>query len=67
MLPRTRYRFGAALSDNPPNPPNPHLTGGTSDPVRKGVEAWHAMKDAARTAMRTVRKQQQQRRQLAPR
>lgn len=67
MLPRTRHRFGAAQSGSPSVPPNPSLTGGKSDPVGKGVQSWLAMKDAARTAMRAVRKQVQQRLQIPPR
>ena len=37
VLPRSRHRFGSALSDSPPTPPNPTLAGGKSDPVRQGV------------------------------
>ena len=47
-LPRTRFRFGAVLDGNPPRPPNPTVPGGQSDPVRTGLEAWRATKDAGR-------------------
>ncbi len=44
-LPRTRYRFGAALlrGRNPGPPPNPSLVGGQGDTLAAGIAALRAM------------------------
>ena len=44
-LPRTRYRFGAALAGGPsPAPPRPALAAGQGDPVADGTAVWRGMK-----------------------
>lgn len=53
-LPQTRYRFGAALSDNPPVPPNPTLSGGKTDPFGKGVQVSPAIIAAGIAAWRNM-------------
>jgi hypothetical protein len=41
-LPRTRFRFGAAMYGAPPPPPN-QAAAGQGDPVARGAAAWRSM------------------------
>jgi hypothetical protein len=45
MLPRTRYRFGAALfgGNQAGHPPNPALAGSQRDPTAAGIAVWRRM------------------------
>ena len=53
-LPRTRYRFGSALSDgrSPGVPPNP--AGGQRDPVAAGIAVWRGMANPGNTLRRSL-------------
>jgi hypothetical protein len=53
-LPRTRYRFGSALSDgrSPGVPPNP--AGGQRDPVAPGIAVWRGAANPGNTLRRSL-------------
>jgi hypothetical protein len=45
-LPRTRFRFGAGLYGDPPQPPN-QAAAGQGDPFARGTAAWRSMANPA--------------------
>ncbi|MGA3401549.1 MAG: hypothetical protein ABSC95_20235 [Acetobacteraceae bacterium] len=50
-LPRTRYRFGAALSGGgqPGSPPNPALAGRQGERIAAGIAVWRGMANPGKT------------------